>query len=55
MESEDIPLVAIGACVVTTTAPTEMATGDYYDEDRPRRRAKVCLEYENGDEYRRYR
>jgi hypothetical protein len=27
----------------------------YYDEDRPRRRVKVCFEYENGDEYCRYR
>ena len=27
----------------------------YYDEDRPRRRMKVCFEYENGDEYCRYR
>jgi hypothetical protein len=27
----------------------------YYDEDRPRHRVKVCLEYENGDEYCRYR
>jgi hypothetical protein len=27
----------------------------YYDEDRPRRRMKVCIEYENGDEYCRYR
>jgi len=26
-----------------------------YDEDRPRRRMKVCFEYENGDEYCRYR
>ena len=26
-----------------------------YDEDRPRRRVKVCVEYENGDEYCRYR
>lgn len=26
-----------------------------YDEDRPRRRVKVCIEYENGDEYCRYR
>jgi hypothetical protein len=27
-----------------------------YDEDRPRlRRVKVCFEYENGDEYCRYR
>ena len=27
----------------------------YYDEDRPQRRVKICLEYENGDEYCRYR
>ena len=27
----------------------------YYDEDRPRRRVKICVEYENGDEYCRYR
>jgi hypothetical protein len=27
----------------------------YYDEDRPRRRVKVCIEYENGDEYCHYR
>ena len=27
----------------------------YYDQDRPRRRVKVCFEYENGDEYCRYR
>lgn len=26
-----------------------------YDDDRPRRRLKVCVEYENGDEYCRYR
>jgi hypothetical protein len=26
-----------------------------YDEDRPRRRVKVCVEYENGDEYCRYK
>jgi hypothetical protein len=26
-----------------------------YDEDRPQRRVKVCFEYENGDEYCRYR
>jgi hypothetical protein len=26
-----------------------------YDGDRPRRRVKVCVEYENGDEYCRYR
>jgi len=27
----------------------------YPDEDRLRRRVKVCFEYENGDEYCRYR
>ncbi len=27
----------------------------YYDEDRPRRRVKICVEYENGDEYCHYR
>jgi hypothetical protein len=27
----------------------------YYDEDRSRRRMKICIEYENGDEYCRYR
>jgi hypothetical protein len=27
----------------------------YSDRDRPRRRGKVCVEYENGDEYCRYR
>ena len=27
----------------------------YFDEDRPRRRVKICVEYENGDEYCRYR
>ena len=26
-----------------------------YDDDRARRRVKVCVEYENGDEYCRYR
>jgi hypothetical protein len=26
----------------------------YYDEDRPRRRVKVCVEYEDGDEYCHY-
>lgn len=26
-----------------------------YDEDQPRRRVKVCIEYENGDEYCHYR
>ena len=26
-----------------------------FDEDRPRRRVKICVEYENGDEYCRYR
>jgi hypothetical protein len=27
----------------------------YFDDDRPRRRVKICVEYENGDEYCRYR
>jgi hypothetical protein len=27
----------------------------YSDEDRPRHRVKVCIEYENGDEYCRYK
>jgi hypothetical protein len=27
----------------------------YYDEDRPRRRMKVCVEHENGDEYCHYK
>jgi hypothetical protein len=27
----------------------------YRDEDRPRRRVKICFEYENGDEFCRYR
>ncbi len=27
----------------------------YFDDDRPRRRVKICIEYENGDEYCRYR
>ena len=27
----------------------------YHEEDRPRARVKVCVEYENGDEYCRYR
>ena len=27
----------------------------YYDEDRPQRRVKICVEYENGDEYCHYR
>ena len=26
-----------------------------YHDDRPRRRIKVCVEYDNGDEYCRYR
>jgi hypothetical protein len=25
--------------------------GDAHDEDAPRRRVKVCIEYDNGDEY----
>ena len=29
--------------------------GYYYDEDRPQRRVKICVEYENGDEYCHYR
>lgn len=27
----------------------------YSDGDRPRHRVKVCFEYDNGDEYRRYK
>lgn len=27
----------------------------YYDQDRPRPRVKICTEYENGDEFCRYR
>ena len=27
----------------------------YHDEDRPQRRVKICVEYENGDEYCHYR
>ncbi|WP_440639380.1 hypothetical protein ACSHT2_33805 [Bradyrhizobium sp. PUT101] len=27
----------------------------YRDEDRPHRRVKICFEYENGDEFCRYR
>jgi hypothetical protein len=27
----------------------------YFDDDRPRRRVKICIEYDNGDEYCRYR
>ncbi|HEX3116384.1 MAG TPA: hypothetical protein VHQ48_12955 [Bradyrhizobium sp.] len=27
----------------------------YYDEDRSRRRVKICVEYEDGDEYCHYR
>ena len=30
-------------------------TRRYFDEEAPRRRIKVCVEYENGDEYCRYR
>ena len=26
-----------------------------FDEDRPYRRVKICYEYENGDEFCRYR
>jgi hypothetical protein len=28
---------------------------DYFDDDEPRRRVKICVEYANGDEYCRYR
>jgi hypothetical protein len=27
----------------------------YYEDERPRRRVKICIEYANGDEYCRYR
>ncbi len=27
----------------------------YFADDRPRRRVKICIEYDNGDEYCRYR
>ena len=27
----------------------------YADAERPRRRVKICVEYDNGDEYCRYR
>jgi hypothetical protein len=29
--------------------------GRYYNETRPRRRVKTCIEYENGEEFCRYR
>lgn len=29
--------------------------GRGYDEDRPQRRVKICVEYKNGDEYCHYR
>jgi hypothetical protein len=38
----------------TGTTRTEIGTG-YIDEDRPRHRVKVCVEYANGDEYCRYK
>jgi len=42
--------------IETGTMLTEIGTtGGYFDEDRPRRRVKICVEYENGDEYCRYR
>ena len=60
--------VATGECAATMmkgTATEDYRGSDrgdrdgygrgYYDEDRPRRRMKVCFEYENGDEYCRYR
>ena len=30
------------------------AGAGYYDENRPRRRVKICVEYDDGDEYCRY-
>ena len=33
----------------------DLAERRYYDEDRPRRRVKTCIEYENGDEFCQYR
>jgi hypothetical protein len=30
-------------------------SGSDFDDDRGRRRVKTCVEYENGDEYCRYR
>lgn len=36
-------------------ADRDRDNGGYVDADRPRRRVKVCFEYDNGDEYCRYR
>jgi hypothetical protein len=36
-------------------ADREKDNRGYFDEDRPRHRVKVCVEYENGDEYCRYK
>jgi hypothetical protein len=36
-------------------ADRDLDNRGYYDQDRPRRRVKVCVEYENGDEYCHYR
>ena len=33
----------------------DRSEGRDYNEPRPRRRVKTCIEYENGDEYCRYR
>lgn len=33
----------------------DRSEGRYYNEARPRKRVKICVEYENGDEFCRYR
>jgi hypothetical protein len=33
----------------------DRSEGRYYYETRPRPRVKTCIEYENGDEFCRYR
>jgi hypothetical protein len=33
----------------------ERSEGRYYHDARPRPRVKTCVEYENGDEFCRYR
>ncbi|OAF17327.1 hypothetical protein AXW67_09040 [Bradyrhizobium neotropicale] len=33
----------------------DRSEGRYYYEVRPRARVKICVEYENGDEFCRYR
>jgi len=47
--AEDTETGTIGT-IEDGTARTKSTTG-YYDEGRPRRRVKFCVEYENGDEY----